>query len=44
MTAAGLLGLMAVWRAFYTCFLDFWNSRTFGNRYRDMCLFMDSLR
>ena len=44
MTAAGLLGLMAVWRAFYTCYLDFWSSRTFGNRYRDMCLFMDSLR
>ena len=48
MTAAGVLGLMAVWRAFYTVYLDFWNSRTFAgapiNRYRDMVYFMDSLR
>lgn len=38
MTAAGVLGLMAVWRAFYTVFLDFWNVRTFSdqpiNRYQ----------
>ena len=38
MTAAGVLGLMAVWRAFYTVFLDFWNVRTFTdqpiNRYQ----------
>ncbi len=37
-TAAGVLGLMAVWRAFYTVFLDFWNVRTFTdqpiNRYQ----------
>jgi hypothetical protein len=37
-TAAGVLGLMAMWRAFYTVFLDFWNSRTFAgspiNRYQ----------
>lgn len=48
MTAAGVLGLMAVWRAFYTVYLDFWNSRTFAgapiNRYRDMVYFMDSLK
>jgi len=37
-TAAGVLGLMAVWRAFYTVYLDFWNFRTFTdqpiNRYQ----------
>ena len=26
-TAAGVLGLMALWRCFYTIFLDFYNSR-----------------
>ncbi|KAK9909820.1 hypothetical protein WJX75_007948 [Coccomyxa subellipsoidea] len=47
-TAAGVLGLMAVWRAFYTVFLDFWNVRTFSdqpiNRYQDMSAFLDALR
>lgn len=28
MTAAGVLGLMALWRTFYTVYLDFWNIET----------------
>ena len=48
MTAAGVLGLMAVWRSFYTVYLDFWNVRTLNgssvNRYQDMTLFMEALR
>lgn len=28
-TAAGILGLMAVWRTFYTTQLDLWNYRAF---------------
>ena len=47
-TAAGVLGLMAVWRSFYTVYLDFWNIRTLNgssvNRYQDMCYFMEALR
>jgi len=47
-TAAGVLGLMAVWRSFYTVYLDFWNVRTFNgssiNRYQDMTYFMEALR
>jgi len=40
-TAAGVLGLMAVWRAFYTLFLDYWNVTSFGaslNRHQARCL------
>lgn len=37
-TAAGVLGLMSVWRAFYTCYLDYWNVTSFSgsplNRYQ----------
>ena len=47
-TAAGVLGLMAVWRSFYTVYLDFWNVRTLNgssvNRYQDMSYFMEALR
>ena len=47
-TAAGVLGLMALWRAFYTVYLDFWNVRTLHgspvNRYQDMLHFVDALR
>ncbi|CAL5219993.1 g1934 [Coccomyxa viridis] len=47
-TAAGVLGLMAVWRSFYTVYLDFWNVRTTHgssvNRYQDMCYFTEALR
>ncbi len=47
-TAAGVLGLMALWRAFYTVYLDFWNIRTLHgspiNRYQDMVHFVDALR
>lgn len=47
-TAAGVLGLMALWRAFYTVYLDFWNVRTSHgspiNRYQDMLHFVDALR
>ena len=47
-TAAGVLGLMALWRAFYTVYLDFWNIRTLHgspvNRYQDMLHFVDALR
>lgn len=28
-SAAGLLGVMAMWRAFYTVYLDSWNQRDF---------------
>ena len=47
-TAAGVLGLMALWRAFYTVYLDFWNIRTIHgrpiDRYQDMLHFADALR
>ena len=37
-TAAGVLGLMSVWRAFYTCYLDYWNVTSYSgsplNRYQ----------
>lgn len=47
-TAAGVLGLMAVWRAFYTVYLDFWNVRAVSgspiNRYQDMVHFVEAVR
>lgn len=47
-TAGGVLGLMAVWRTFYTAYLDFWNIRSASmrpiNRNRDMAAFADALR
>lgn len=47
-TAAGVLGLMALWRSFYTVYLDFWNIRTAHgspvDRYQDMLHFADALR
>lgn len=47
-TAAGVLGLMALWRSFYTVYLDFWNIRTIHgspvDRYQDMLHFADALR
>ncbi|KAK9816549.1 hypothetical protein WJX72_001810 [[Myrmecia] bisecta] len=47
-TAAGVLGLMAVWRAFYCVYLDFWNVRSLSgtplDRYRDMTAFVEALR
>ena len=42
MTAAGVLGLMSVWRAFYTCYLDYWNVTSYSgsplNRYQARCI------
>ena len=39
---------MALWRAFYTVYLDYWNIRTTHgspiNRYQDMVHFVESLR
>jgi hypothetical protein len=29
-TAAGVLGHMSLWRAFYTLFLDYWNATSLG--------------
>jgi hypothetical protein len=47
-TAAGILGLMTVWRAYYTTYLDVFNWRNAAgkrlNRYDDMRHFADALR
>lgn len=49
-TAAGVLGIMAMWRCFYAVFLDYFNARQWGSfdggidRYQDIEFFVDSLR
>lgn len=46
-TATGVLGLMVVWRSFYTAYLDFWNVRTSDmrrvDREKEASAFMDAL-
>lgn len=49
-TAAGVLGIMAIWRCFYAVFLDYFNARQWGNfnggidRIQDFNFFFDALR
>lgn len=47
-TAAGVLGLMAIWRCFYAAYIDIWNFRTPSgarvDRSRDGAIFMEALR
>lgn len=33
-TAAGVLGVMAMWRSFYCCFLDYWNFKSIKSNLR----------
>ena len=47
-SAAGILGLMACWRAFYCTYLDVWNYNSWSggrlDRISDMLHFRESLR
>eukprot|EP00884_Botryococcus_braunii_P022712 jgi/Botrbrau1/9124/Bobra.160_3s0001.1 len=47
-TAAGVLGIMCIWRSFYTAYLDFWNNTTIGgspiDRYQDSTRFLEAVR
>lgn len=46
-SAAGVLGVMAIWRCFYTSYMDIWNFRTAQgtrpNRERDSAVFEEAL-
>jgi len=47
-SAAGILGLMAIWRCFYTAYVDIWNFRTSSgarvDRDRDSAVFEEALK